>query len=370
MRSWKFFLVIGLMFLLVLGACGNANNESGGDSENENNTGENNAAVDNDNDVTGDDDADYEELTITFSHNQPIDSPEGIGAAKFQEIVEEKSGGKIKVDMFPASQLGSLREQVEGTQLGDIDITMQPSAYITPFVDDVKVLDLPYLWPADYELLYEVLDSEAGEAVLDVLEQGGFKGLGHWPGGFKLITTNKQEIHEPADFKGLDIRVMTSPLLEGQYKLWGANPTIIEYAEVYNSLQQGVVDGQENPLQTIYLNNYHEVQDNVIESYHGIMSYMLIANKSWYDGLPDNTKALIKEAEEEGRKAGRIALEETEDNYRQDIIDSGINYYELTEEEIGKFKEISEPFHKEVYGEPHQLEILQKIYDKIDEVSQ
>jgi len=339
-------LFMAALLLVVLAACG-----------------------DDDSEETEANDGSYEELNIELSHNQPLESPEHAGAEKFKEVVEEKSDGKITVELFPASQLGSLREQIEGTQLGEIDITMQPSAFVTPFVDDVKVLDLPYLWPADTEQLYEVLDSEAGDAVLDTLESGGLKGLGHWPGGYKLFTTGKQEIHKPEDFKGLDIRVMSSPLLEGQYKLWGANPTMIEYAEVYNSLQQGVVDGQENPLQTIYLNNYQEVQDHVIESYHGIMSYMLMANQGWFDGLPENTQELIMEAEEEGKNEARQALADTEEEYREELEDSGVDYYELTDEEIEEIREVSVPLHEEAYGEPHQLEILEQIKDKIEEVS-
>lgn len=353
MNIKRILALMAMLVVLVLAACG------GGTEDKEN--GE--EATDSD---AGSSD---ESLVIRLSHNQPLESPEHAGAAKFKEVIEEKSEGKVTVEIFPASQLGSLREQIEGTQMGEINITMQPTAFVTPFVDDVKVIDLPYLWPADAEQTYEVLDSEAGQAVLDTLEAGGFKGLGFWPGGFKLFTTGDKEIHAPEDFKGLDIRVMSSPLLEEQYKLWGANPTMIEYAEVYNSLQQGVVDGHENPLQSIYLNNYHEVQNNIIESYHGIMSYLFMANKAWYDGLSEDVKALIKEAEEAGKTAAREALADTEDEFRQSIIDSGVNYYELTDEEIEKFREVSVPFHEEAYGTPEQQEILKQIKDKIEEVS-
>lgn len=355
MNLKKMLGFMALLAVLVLAACGGGN-------DNEEESGS---------DATSDtaDEGTIEALEITFSHNQPLESPEHTGAAKFKEVIEESSDGQVTVEIYPAGQLGSLREQVEGTQFGEIDITMQPSAFVTPFVDDVKVLDLPYLWPADLEQTYAVLDSEAGDAVLKTLEQGGLEGLGHWPGGFKLFTTGDTEIHSPEDFNGLDIRVMSSPLLEAQYKLWGANPTMIEYAELYNSLQQGVVDGQENPLQSIYLNNYHEVQNNVIEGYHGIMSYLLFANKGWFDGLSEDVQALILEAEEAGRQAAREDLAATEDEHRQNLIDAGVNYYELTEEEIEKFVEVSTPFHEEAYGEPHQLEILQQIKDKIEEVS-
>lgn len=354
MNIKRILALVATLTVLVLAACG------GGTKDNDDGNKE---TADTDASNNGD------SVVIRLSHNQPLESPEHVGAAKFKEVIEEKSDGKVSVEIFPASQLGSLREQIEGTQLGEINITMQPTAFVTPFVDDVKVIDLPYLWPADTEKTYEVLDSEAGQAVLDTLEKGGFKGLGFWPGGFKLFTTGKKEIHAPEDFKGLDIRVMSSPLLEDQYKLWGANPTMIEYAEVYNSLQQGVVDGQENPLQTIYLNNYHEVQDNIIESYHGIMSYLFMANKDWFEGLPADVQELIYEAEEEGKKAARESLAETEDDYRQQIIDSGVNYYELTDEEIEKFREVSVPFHEEAYGESEQVEILKQIKEKIEEVT-
>lgn len=316
----------------------------------------------------GDNDGGFEPFKITFSHNQPLESPEHVGAQKFKEYIEKESDNKITVELYPASQLGSLREQIEGTQIGEIDITMQPSAFVTPFVDGIKVVDLPYLWPNDAEKMYEVLDSDVGEEVLGTLEEGGFEGLGFWPGGYKLWTTGKKEIHKPEDFKGLKVRVMESPLLIDQYKLWGANAIPVPYAEVYNSLQQGVVDGQENPLQSIYLNNYHEVQENVVQGYHGAMTYVLMSNKAWFDGLPKEAQELILAAEVAGKEAARENLEQTEDEFKQKIVDAGVNYYELTDKEIAAFKEVSIPFHEEAYNKPEQLELLKKLKDKIEEV--
>lgn len=312
------------------------------------------------------DSGEFPEMTITFSHNQPLESPEHVGAERFKELVEEESGGNITVDVYPASQLGSLREQVESTQIGEIDITMQPSAVVTPFVDDVKLIDLPYLWPKEAEEKYRVLDSEVGEEILDKLNSGGFEGLGFWPGGYKLFTTNNTEIHEPADVQGLTMRVMESPLLIDQYKFWGGNAIPVPYAEVYNSLQQGIVDGQENPLQTIFLNNYHEVQGNIIQSYHGTMTYLLMANQGWFEGLSPEVQELILQAEEEGKQAARDALSDTEVDYKQQIIDSGVNFYEMTDEEIEVFREASKPFHEEVYNTPEQLELLEKVKTEIE----
>jgi C4-dicarboxylate-binding protein DctP len=348
MKIKNLLMVVTLMLMMLLAACGGTED------------------IDTD-EANGEEESSYSPMTIIFSHNQPLESPEHAGAAKFKEIVEERSEGQITVELHPASQLGSLREQVEATQMGEINITMQPSAVITPFVDDIKVIDLPYLWPSSLEEKYAVQDSEVGTEILDTLEVGGFKGLGYWPGGFKLFTSNK-EIHTPDDFKGVTIRVMESPLLIKQYQTWGANPVPVPYAELYNALQQGIVDGQENPLQTIFLNNYHEVQDNVIESFHGTMTYILMANKNWFDELPAEVQEIIGAAEEEGKVAARQSLADKEDGYKQEIIDSGVNFYKLTDEEIEKFIEVTKPVHKEMYDKPHQLELLEKLYEEINKV--
>lgn len=309
------------------------------------------------------------EQTIVFSHNQPVNSPEHAGAEKFKEIVEEESDGKIAVELYPASQLGSLREQVETTQMGEINITLQPSAVVMPFAKDVEVLDLPYLWPTDTDKMYEMLDGEIGDEILDTLDSSMFKGIGYWPGGYKLMTTQDKMVKKPEDLKGLTMRVMESPPLIKQYTHWGGNAVPITYSEAYNALQQGIVDGQENPLQTIYLNNYHEIQDYVMETNHGAMTYILLANLEWFNSLDAETQELIVHAEAEGRKTSREMLEDTEAEYKQNIIDSGINYYELSEEEIEVFREASVDLWYEVYGDQERLPLLEKIIDENEEIN-
>lgn len=345
-----------LSTMLLLGACGSDD----GSSSNAGGSGNGNS-----------DSSNFEEMTITFSHNQPEESPEHTGAVAFKDYVEENTDGSVTVDLYPASQMGSLREQVEGTQIGEIDITMQPSAVVSPFVDDVKVIDLPYLWPENNEDKYEVLDSEVGDELLGTLEEGGFTGMGYWPGGFKLFTTSGTEIHEPSDFEGLTMRTMEAPALLEQYDSWGGNAEPVPYAEVYNALQQGVVDGQENPLQTIYLNNYQEVQDYIIESNHGTMTYLLMANQGWFEGLDENLQNVLTEAEAEGVEAARGDLADKEGEYREELQNTdGVEYYELTDEEKEVFREESRSIHDEVYSEDDQQELLEKFYDKIDEVSE
>lgn len=302
-----------------------------------------------------------EVINIVFTHNQPVNTPEDIGANAMKAKLEELLGDRVHIELYPAQQYGNLREQAEATQMGEINITMQPISTITPFVDDIKVIDFPYILPADREQIYTVLDGEVGREALDRLAQSGFKGLGFWFEGYKLFTTNDKEIHSPADFKGLRIRVMESPLLIAQYENWGATAVPIAYNELYTSLEQGVVNGQENPIQTIESNKYYEVQNTIIQSYHGTMTYLLIANAEWFNGLPEDVQAAIIEAEQYGREESRKAYKEMEQQYLQTVKDSGVKYYELTPEEIAVFKESVTPVYESQATTEWQKEYVTKL---------
>jgi len=193
-------------------------------------------------------------------------------------------------------------------------------------------------------------------------------GLGFWSGGAKHFTTNDIEIHVPADFKGVKMRVMPSPLLIAQYEAWGANPIPIEYAELYNALQQGVVDGQENPLQTIALNKFYEVQNTMILSGHGYMTYVMVANKSWFESLPQELQDLIKEANLKASEEESVLVKESEAKYLEQIKNSGIKVYALTDEEKAKFIEASKPVHEEFAKTEKQKAILEKIYAQVEKL--
>lgn len=304
-------------------------------------------------------------INIVFSHNQPVGSPEDIGAQAMKEKLEELLGDRVSVELYPASQKGSLREQAEATQLGDIHLTMQPVSTITPFVDDIKVIDFPYILPADREKIFTVLDGELGQEALGRLEQSHFKGLGFWFEGYKLFTTNGKEIHSPADFQGMKIRVMESPLLQAQYENWGATATAIPYSELYTALEQGTVDGQENPIQSIVLNDLQSVQSQIVQSYHGTMTYILMANLEWFNGLPEDVQAAIVEAEQYGREKTREAYAEKEAEYIETVKSAeGVHYYELTPEEIAVFQESVQPvYESQTAGSEWQADYVQRLQE-------
>ncbi len=299
-------------------------------------------------------------ITIRFSHNQPENSAEQMGALAFKKEVEEKSGGQMTVQIFPALQLGSMREQVEAVQMGSNQMTLQPVAVLTSFVDELQVVDFPFLWP-NAEKMWMVLDGEPGKMLLDTCKAKGMVGLGFWGSGFKQITTNGKEIHMPSDFSGVKMRVMPSPLLLEQYKAWGANPVPIEYAELYNALQQKIVDGQENPLSTIAMNKFYEVQDTIVMSNHGFLAYVCIANEKWFDKLSPENQKIIRDAEIVGHEVQRKELAAKEAAYLEEIKKSGIKVIELTDENRRAFLEASLGIHKQFADTDRKKEILEAV---------
>ncbi|NCC95743.1 MAG: TRAP transporter substrate-binding protein [Synergistales bacterium] len=308
----------------------------------------------------------YPKMTIRLSHNQPVGSPEDIGAEKFKELVEAGSGGNMKVQIFPSMQMGSMREQTEATQMGTIDITIQPVSVLTPFVDELKIIDFPFLWPSS-EVLYRVMDGPVGKSFYSFTDAKGMVTLGLWASGFKQFTTRGHDIKLPDDFKGLKMRVMPSPLLIAQYKAWGANPIPIEYAELYNALQQKVVDGQENPIQTIAMNKLYEVQDRLIVSNHGFLAYLFVVNKNWFDGLSDDAKQLVVVSEAQARELQRKAQAEREIQFLEEIKASGISVSYLTEEEHKAFFDKSRSVHEEFADTDVMKKLLNDCYVAVEQ---
>lgn len=307
--------------------------------------------------------AEYPAMNVRLSHNQPVGSPEDVGAQTFKKLMEEKSGGRITVDVFPQMQLGSMREQAEMVQMGTLEMSVQPTSVLTPFVEELSVIDFPFLW-ADKDELYRIMDGEVGGKFYAFCEKKGFKTLGLWASGFKQITTKGRPVNAPEDLKGMKIRVMPSPQLMEQYKSWGANPIPIEYAELYNALQQNIVDGQENPLQTIAMAKLYEVQDYLTISDHGFLGYLFIVNRRWFEKQGEDVRKLIVECERGAREAERLAQAEGEARFLGQIKQSKIAVGELTDENRAKFIEVSKPLHdKFVEGSATKAELLKAVYE-------
>ena len=215
----------------------------------------------------------------------------------FEEIVEERSGGAMQVELYPNQQLGGDREFTEACAQGNVTMGSPSSSPAAAFCAALNVYDSPFIY-ADRETAYKALDSEAGKAILNAMEEANLKGLGCFENGFRNLTCNR-EINTLADLKGLKIRVMENDVHMGIWRALGANPSPLAFGELYTALQQGAFDAQENPMEQIYNTKFQEVQDHIYLTNHVYTPYIVFMNLDVWNGLNDASKALVQEAVDE-----------------------------------------------------------------------
>ncbi len=301
-------------------------------------------------------------IEISYGHGFMPDTPHHQSALKFKEEVEKATDGRVKVNVFPSGQLGSAREMFEGLQMGTQEIALVPTARISGFAPELQLFDLPYLFP-DRETGYKIMDGEVGSELLDKLAQQGVKGVAFYEDGYKHFTANKS-VATVNDFKGVKFRTMESPIIISQFKALGAVPVPIDFGELYNSLQLGVVEGQENPLVTIESNKFYEVQSHITLSGHAYLAHVLIFSNDWFNNLPEDIQNILYEKGREIAKWQRQAVQDEEVKYLQTIKDSGTTVIELTDEQKNELMEATKVVHEE-YSKQFGSEILEKTYEEI-----
>lgn len=230
---------------------------------------------------------------------EPVDSIQHETCVEFKEAVEKATDGNVIIELYPASQLGNARAQIEGTQMNTQQGVVLPNSNFVSFYSAASITDLPFLFP-NREVAYKIMDGKVGEDYLKGYEAAGFHVPALWESGFKQFTGNFP-ITKPSDYKGKKIRVMENPVLIAQYKALGATATPINFAETYNALQQKVVDGQENPMASIYDMKFHEVQTHVTISDHGWLPLVVALNKDAFEALPAEYQAAVTDAAEQAR---------------------------------------------------------------------
>ncbi len=252
-------------------------------------------------------------IIVKFSHVVTDDTPKGKGALKFKELAEAKTKGRVKVEVYPNSQLYKDREELEALQLGAVQMLAPSVSKFGPLgVRKFEVFDLPYMF-ADEASLEKVVDGPVGTGLFKLLEPKGITGVAYWFNGFKEFTSNKP-LKQLDDFKGMKIRIQSSKVLEGEIKALGAIPQVMAFSEVYTALQQGVVDGEENTPSNKYTQKMHEVQKYMTMSDHGVVMYAVVVNKKFWDGLPPDIRKSLNEAMVESTKyVWRIAKQENDD---------------------------------------------------------
>ena len=285
-------------------------------------------------------------IVIKFSHVVATDTPKGQAAERFKQLAEKATNGKVKVELYPNSQLYKDKEELEALQLGAVQMLAPSLAKFGPLgVKEFEAFDLPYIFPTK-TALYNVTEGEIGKSLLKKLEPKGITGLAYWDNGFKVMSANKP-LHNPADFKGLKLRIQSSKVLDAQMRALGANPQVLAFSEVYQALQTGVVDGTENPPSNMYTQKMHEVQKHVTVSNHGYLGYAVIVNKKFWDGLPPDIRGQLEKAMREATTFEKAIAQRDNDQALDAIKKSGkTQIYTLTVQEQAEWRRALAPVQK------------------------
>ncbi|GIX08808.1 TRAP transporter substrate-binding protein [Elioraea sp.] len=238
------------------------------------------------------------QTTLRFAHTQPTGDTHHLAAVRMAELVAQATGGALRISIHPAGELGNDPAILEGVRLGTIDIGQTGNPFYTRFEPKLNALDIPFLF-ASHEHVYRVVDGEVGRGLLAELEKHRMKGLAFWEIGFRKITNSRRPIVTPADLQGLKIRTTPNPAHVEAFRLWGANPTPMAFTEVYLALETRAVDGQENPLNIIRSNRFHEVQRHLSFTDHAYTVSIVSMNLARFRALPEaQQKALVDAARE------------------------------------------------------------------------
>jgi C4-dicarboxylate-binding protein DctP len=232
------------------------------------------------------------------------------------ELVRARTNGEVEFQLFPSSQLGNARQMIEGTQLGTEEGTVMPAAFLGGFNPAVSILDIPYVFPSDRAAAQKLREGPFGKAILDSFASRGFVAIALWPNGRKSLTSNKPLDNLEA-MKGQKFRVMDSKILIEQFAAVNASAVAINFGELYTALQTGVVDGEENPLDTISTMKFHEVQKYLVVTEHGAMEDVVLFNPGWWQKLPAAHRAAIVKAFDEVRPE----FEKNKDAAQQSALD-------------------------------------------------
>jgi C4-dicarboxylate-binding protein DctP len=286
-------------------------------------------------------------IVIKFSHVVAVDTPKGKGAEQFKKLAEERTKGRVKVEVYPNSSLFKDGEEMEALQLGSVQMLAPSLAKFGPLgVRDFEVFDLPYMFDS-YDELHKVTEGQVGRNLFKKLEGKGIVGLAYWDNGFKDMSANKA-LRMPADYKGLKMRIQSSKVLGDEMKALGALPQVMAFSEVYQALQTGVVDGTENPPSNFYTQKMHEVQKFLALTNHGYLGYAVIVNKKFWDGLPADVRSALESAMKDATKfANDIAKKENDDAIEAVKKSGKTEIIALTDAEKAALKKALVPVHKE-----------------------
>jgi TRAP-type transport system periplasmic protein len=299
------------------------------------------------------------EIKIGYALAAAPDSHYGVGAQRWQEVVEERTDGRYVFRHFPSSGLGGEREVIEGVQLGTVEATIVSSGTLANFVEEAGVFDIPFLF-RDLGHARRVLDGPIGQDMLEKFDDVGLKALAWGEQGFRHITNNRNQIASPEDMAGMRLRTMENPIHLQAFQTLGAAPTPMAWPEVIGALQQGTIDGQENPLSVIVSVNLNDVQEYLTISGHVYSPAILLVSPMVWDAMSEEDQEIFREAAAEAVEAMRGFVDEVEESGLETLRERGMDVAELSAEDRAAFQEALAPAYDQYY-ESYDRELIEAI---------
>ncbi|WP_417768121.1 TRAP transporter substrate-binding protein [Stappia sp.] len=291
--------------------------------------------------------AEIDTVNLRLAH--VVNEQDGFHAAatKFKELVAERSDGKITVEIFPNATLGDERTLLEGMQIGTVDMGVITNGPVSNFLEEMAVFELPFLFPSP-EAAYKVLDGEIGQELLDRLSEVNLKGLAYAERGFRNLTNSKRPVNTPADLSGLRVRVMENPVYIDSFRELGADAIPMAWTEALTAMQQGTIDGQENPVGVVYSFKLNETQTNMTMTRHTYAPAIFVMGMPKWSQLSEETQQIVRQAAQEAAEYERALNARLEGEQLQALKDAGMTVIENAD--LSAFSAAVQPVY-EKYGE-------------------
>ena len=290
--------------------------------------------------------ADIAPLTLRLAHVVNEQDAFHAAATKFRDLVAERTDGAVTIEIFPNATLGDERTLLEGMQIGTVDMGLITNGPVSNFLEDMAVFELPFLFPSS-QAAYAVLDGEIGQELLDRLEEVNLKGLAYAERGFRNLTNSERPVNTPADMKGMRIRVMENPVYIDTFRELGADAIPMAWTEALTAMQQGTIDGQENPVNVVHSFKLSETQTNMTMTRHSYAPAIFVMGLPVWQKLPEDVQGIIKEAAQEAAVYERALNAEEQEAQMQALRDAGMTINDNAD--LAAFAEAVTPVY-EKYG--------------------
>jgi tripartite ATP-independent transporter DctP family solute receptor len=282
------------------------------------------------------------DFTLKIAHVVPQGDPRDTAARHVAELMNASETCSMEAEVFPAAQLGSTTDLIEGMQIGSIEAVVLPASFLVGFQPLMGLFDFPYFWPTELDKLIELHNSDAVRELLDTTNEQGVYSMAVWHTGYKQWTANSALV-EPSDYEGKRARVMPSAILVEQQRALGLTPVDMPFPETYSALQSGAIDAQENPVPTSYSMRFHEVQSHLIMTNHGNLDQIFMVSSAWWDTLTPECQSELTEAVASGQEVVIAETQRVEEEAMDAFTAQGMEIITLTDEQLAALRDRTLP---------------------------